>query len=169
MRQLLSTFDAISEHTGRASAYLCPALVVILSYEVVMRYAFGHPTMWAHLTSMMVGGSIVCLGLAYTHLHKSHIRIDVIYTKLSRRQRALIDVVLTIVLLVPLLLAFMKTSFTWMIQSWASGEVRTESFWYPPAAPFRTVVFVGWVLFALQCLCQFVRDLYLLAKGESHA
>ena len=88
MKTLLKLIDTINEYTGRASRWLCVALVAILSFEVVMRYVFDSPTNWAHLSSMMVGGAIICLGLGYTHLHKSHIRIDVLYAKLSPRKQA---------------------------------------------------------------------------------
>jgi len=168
MKTLLKIIDTINEYTGRVSRWLCVALVAILSFEVLMRYVFDSPTNWAHLTSMMVGGAIICLGLGYTHLHKSHIRIDVLYAKLSPRKQALIDVVLAVALLFPLLYAFTSTSFDWMVKSWATNEIRTESFWYPPAGPFRTAVFVGWVLFSLQCIAQFARDLYYLIRSESY-
>lgn len=168
MKTLLKSIDTLNEYAGRMTRWFCVALVVILSYEVTMRYAFGNPTTWAHLTSMMLGGAIVCLGLGYTHLHKSHIRIDVLYVKLSPRNKALIDVVMSVILLLPLLIAFTSTSFTWMVESWATNEIRTESFWYPPAGPFRTAMFIGWVLFSLQCTAQFVRDVHCLVRGKSY-
>ncbi|MBN1856867.1 MAG: TRAP transporter small permease subunit [Dehalococcoidia bacterium] len=167
MKKLLRAVDTLNEYAGLVTRWLCAVLVVILCIEVAMRYVFDSPTIWAHLSSMMIGGAIICLGLGYTHLHKSHIRIDVFYAKLSPRTQALIDVSLAILLLFPLLYAFTSTSYAWMMKSWLTQEVRTESFWYPLAGPFRTAVFVGWVLFALQCVAQFARDLYFLVRSKT--
>ena len=168
MRHLLKTIDTISEKTGSATRWLVVALVAILTFEVVMRYAFDAPTSWAHLSSMMTSGAIVVLGLAYTQLHHGHIRIDIFYAKMSRRGKALVDTLCTMFLLGPLLTAFIYVSGQWMISSWAEGEIRTESYWYPPAGPFRTVFFIGFCLLALQVLAQFIRDAYFLLKGEAY-
>jgi len=42
-----------------------------------------------------------------------------------------------------------------------------ESYWYPPAAPFRTVIFVALCLAALQFTASLIRNFYLLLKGKS--
>lgn len=162
MKKLLITIDSISEHSGRVVSWLVVILVLTLTYETIMRYVFNAATIWAHLTAMMIGGSIVLLGLAYTELHKRHIRIDVIYSRMSDRGQALLDVIGAFVFLLPVLIALVSIAFSKMYASWATGEVRIESYWYPPAAPFRTVYFIGVSLFALQCLAKFIRDLSTL-------
>ena len=167
-RKILRTIDNISEKSGQATKWLAVALVVILTFEVLMRYAFNAPTTWAHLSSMMVSGAIVTLGLAYTQKHHGQIRIDIFYTKMTVRGKALVDTLCTVFLLGPLLAAFIRVSGSWMWKSWAEGEIRTESYWYPPAGPFRTVFFIGFCLLALQIVAQFVRDAHVLWKGKSY-
>ncbi len=168
IRQLLRIIDSISEKTGLVTRWLSVALVATLTFEVVMRYAFNAPTSWAHLSSMMVSGSIIMLGLAYTQKHHGQVRIDIFYSKMSARRQALVDTLCTVFLLAPLLAAFIRVSGTWMWKAWVEGEIRTESYWYPPAAPFRTVFFIGFCLLALQVLAQFVRDTHVLLKGKAY-
>jgi len=116
---------------------------------------------------MMIGGSIILLGLAYTELHQRHIRIDVLYSRLPERGKALIDVIGANVFLLPVLIALIGTSFSKMYASWATGEVRIDSYWHPPAAPFRTVYFIGISLYTLQCLAKFIRDLSSLVRKSN--
>lgn len=168
MRRILEIIDSISEYTGRAAKWICVALVIVLTYEVMMRYVFNAPTIWAHLTSMMLSGAIVMMGLAYTHLHHGHIRVDIFYTRLSPRGKAVTDVICALLFLFPLLAIFLRTSASWMWRSWIEGEVRIESYWYPLAGPFRTVMFLGVCLFALQAVAQFIRDLYFLVRNKPY-
>jgi len=106
------------------------------------------------------------LGLAYTHLHGGHIRVDILYARLTPRGRAVANIIFALLFFFPLLAFLIDTSTSWMWRSWIEGEVRIESYWYPPAAPFRTIVLIGWSLFALQCVAQFMRDLYLLIRNK---
>lgn len=168
MRKILKVIDSISGYTGKIFSWACVALILVLTYETVMRYVFNAPTVWAHLVGMMLGGSIVFMGFAYVHLHKQHLRIDVVYIKLSPRKRAVIDVVFALIFLFPLLGVLINTSFSWAVNSWVTGEVRIESWWYPPAAPFRTLMVVGLCIFALQCFAQFFRDVYFLVRNTSY-
>jgi TRAP-type mannitol/chloroaromatic compound transport system permease small subunit len=53
----------------------------------------------------------------------------------------------------------------WAIRAWRINEVMMNSFWYPPAAPYRTIFAIGLFLLVLQGLTRFVRDLHLIMKG----
>jgi TRAP-type mannitol/chloroaromatic compound transport system permease small subunit len=132
-----------------------------------MRYAFNAPTVWAYETCMMLGGSLYALGWAYDHLHKSHVRVDIFYVRLSARGRAIMDLVCTAIFFFPLIGVLVQTSIFWAARAWARSEVMMESYWYPPAGPFRTAIALGICLFFLQGLAQFVRDLYFVIRGRA--
>ncbi len=167
MRAIVRVIDSISEYTGKVICWACVALIVVLVYEVTARYVFNAPTIWAHETSCMLGGTIVALGWAYTHRHHGHVRVDVFYMHLSPRGKAITDVLCAFFLLFPLLaiLAYTAAEFMWV--AWSKGEVLIESYWYPPSGPIRTVTFLGLCLFAFQGVTQFIRDLYLLIRNKA--
>ena len=167
MRRIIRTIETVSEYSGRWASWLCVVLVLVLTYETTARYVFDAPTVWAHVTATMLYGSIGMLGLAYTHLHDGHIRVDLLYARLSVKARAILDAVLSLIGLFPLLYVLIKVSYFFVVRSWAQHEVMMESFWYPPASPFRTMMLVGWILFTLQCLARFARDLAILRGGTS--
>ena len=118
--------------------------------------------------AMMIFGTIGIMGLAYTELHKGHIRIDILYGRFSPRVKAILDIGGAVVLLFPLMYALLKTSIPWTISSWVEGEIRHESYLYPPAAPFRTVLVVGIFLFTLQSVATFVRSISVLWRKKSN-
>jgi len=168
MRAIIRVIDSISEWMGKIVRWLCVVLVLVMAYEVTMRYVFDAPTMWAYETSIMIGGSIFALGWAYVHRHKGHIRVDVFYERLSPKGKAIIDVIFASLFLFPLLIVLIDASVSYAWRAWLINEKSVETYWYPPAAPFRTVVAIGFCLFLLQCIAQFVRDLYLLAKNKPY-
>ena len=153
---------------GKTACWLASILVALIALEVIMRYFFDKPTMWNYETSMMTGGSLFALGWAYAHRHHSHVRIDVFYTHLSPRAKAAIDVVGTLLLFFPLMLMFISTSIAWTANAWEINEKSVETYWYPPIAPFRTVVTIGLIMLALQGVAQFVRDFYRLVRNKAY-
>jgi len=51
-------------------------LVVAMLYEVLARYVFNAPTLWAFDISYMLNGSIFILGAAFALQQDAHVRID---------------------------------------------------------------------------------------------
>lgn len=168
MRQILKAIDSISEYTGRAALWLSIALVLVLTYETTARYLFNAPTQWSYETSYMIGATMAVLGWCYVHLHRGHIRVDVFYAHLPFRGRAIIDVVSSIVFLFPLLAVLLYSANSGVLFAWKMNEKLVESSFQPPAGPIRTVLFLGFCLFALQCLAQFLRDFYALIRNKAY-
>lgn len=166
MKRIISVIDSISEYTGKSAKWLVPLIFVVLCCEVVMRYVFNSPTFWAHEVSTELGLAVYALGWAYCHRHHGHVRVDVIYDRLPPRGKALIDVGGYLLLFLPLLIALTYFSALWMHRAWSINEIFTETLLYPPAAPIRTVLFLGFSLFLIQSIAQFIRDLYLLTRGK---
>ena len=165
MNTVLKIIDSISEHIGSWGRWIVIALVAIIFWDVVLRYVFGHATMWVFETGMMMGGAIGAAGWAYAQKHGLHIRIDVVYTNLSLRKQAIINIIGTLVFFLPLFVFLIITASEWVIMSWTRHEVWQEGFWFPPAGPSRTVILIGLVVLFLQVLASFYRDCYFLIKG----
>jgi TRAP-type mannitol/chloroaromatic compound transport system permease small subunit len=166
VKTVVRVIDSISGYAGGLAKWLCYALVLVIVYDVTMRYVFDSPTMWAFETAMMIGGSLYSLAFAYTHLYRGHVRVDILYIRLSPRGRAVIDVMGILFLFLPLLGFLIRSSFSMAWRAWAVGETSDITTWYPPVAPFRTMVLLGFCLLALQAAAHFIRDLYVLFGKE---
>ena len=167
LTKLLKFIDWLSETSGSIGKWFAFLLVLAGSYEAISRHFFNAPTIWAYDTMCMAGGAIYMLGASYNHLHNSHTRVDIIYTNLSPRKQAFMDVICAIFLFFPLMIIMFKLSVTWAMKAWKIHEVMFNSFWYPPAAPYRTLFSIGLLLLILQGFAKFIRDLYFLIKGET--
>ena len=168
MKKFLRLIDSTSTWTGKIVLWLSVILVIVMTYEVFMRYALNSPTMWAYETSIMIGAAMYALSWAYVHRERAHIRVDLIYSRLSSRGKAIVDTICTFFLFFPLISLLGYMAFSWMTRAWKINEKSVETYWYPPIAPLRTAVFIGLVLFGLQGLVQFIRDVYLLVRNKSY-
>jgi len=168
MRKILHTIDSISEWTGLTGQWLSISLILVVSYEVIMRYVFNKPSLWPYDLSSMMGLTLYALAFAYVLRHRGHVRVDVFYVHLPPRGRAIIDILGALIFFFPLTFLLTRSSFSWMVSAWSKGETVFLTGWEPPAGPVRTVVLIGFALLALQGIAQFFRDVYFLIKGKAY-
>lgn len=165
MKKILRLIDGASRWSGLIARWGCLALVLVLCVEVMMRYAFDRPTIWAHESSTMLGVFIVTMGWSFVHLRRGHVRVDVFYSRLAARGRGIVDAACFLVFFLPLLLVLIYAAGRMAWEAYIFKEVLMQSYWYPPALPIRLVVVLGLVLFLLQGVAEFLRDVYAVAKG----
>ena len=158
---------AFSEWTGKWVSYLILMLAVIVGIEVVSRYGFNHPTLWAHELSAMLFGTFVILGGAYTGIKGLQVNMDVVYNALNPRVRALLDV----------LTFFIALAFVGVLvwkgwqSAWKSIRVleHASTQWAPPMYPFKVMLPLGAAMVLVQLTAKFIRDLAILILGEEPA
>ena len=142
---------------------ICPMLIIMI-WEIMMRYFFNSPSHWAYEISLFVFGAYVVLGGAYTHLTDSHVNVDIFWGQLSLRGRAIADIITSFFAFLFLGVLFW-VSLQMTIESWQIGET-TMSHWQPIYYPLRTTLPVGCFLFLMQLLAKLIRDIAIVIKGE---
>lgn len=167
LKRILKSIDAVSEFSGSVGKWFALLLVFAGTYEAIARHFFNAPTIWAYDTLCMSGGALYLLGASFDYLHDSHTRVDLFYNMLSPRKKALMNVICALLLFFPLVGVMFKMAFTWAVRAWKIKEVFFNSFWYPPAGPYRTVFALGLFLLLLQGAANFIRDLYFVVRGET--
>jgi TRAP-type mannitol/chloroaromatic compound transport system permease small subunit len=164
MKTFLLITDGIIEWTGKIISWLVAVMTVVLGYEVLMRYYFNAPTAWAYDVSSMLGGTFWILGAGYTLMKHKHVRIDIIYSRFSRRTQALIDVIFTSVFFFPVWIGILYRMIPYVALSWQTKERSLESFWRPPIYPLKTVMLIGVCLLLLAGTAEFVRTILILRE-----
>jgi len=166
LKEILKTIDWLSTMSGSIGKWFALLLVLVGAYDTILRHFFNAPTIWSYETLCMAGGALYLLGASYVYLHDSHTRVDVIYNLLSPRKQALVNAICSILFFFPLMSIILRLSVRWAIRAWRINEVMFQSFWYPPAGPYRTIFAVGIFLLLLQGIARFIRDLYFVVRGE---
>ena len=164
IEKFLRVTDWVNDKIGWFVAFIMAPLIGIMIYEIVMRYFFNMPSIWAYETSLLTYGGYIVLGGAYTHLVNGHVNVDVIWGRLSPKARAIMDICTSwLVFLYLGVLFWMSLEAT--IQAWQLKET-TMSYWAPPYYPLRTTVPVACALFILQALAKLIRDIFTAIRGE---
>lgn len=131
------------------------ASAVILFLEVLLRYLFNAPTVWAHETVIFLNACAFVFGGLYVVARNAHIRVVLIYDTLAPRLRRGFDVAISLACLVA------TAFFAWA--AWQSleravwtpaGDIRLESSgsaWDPPTPGLLKIfLFVVLVVMAIQ-------------------
>ena len=156
--KILKIMDGINEWAGKLiSLLVCPCILVIL-VDVVLRYGFGKPTIWAHETSTFLFSAIAVTGGGYVFLHGGHIVIDVLSGRLQTRKRAILEMVLSIfIFFFASILLWQGTSALLLAIDWNS---HTQSQWGPPWWPLIMFVPIGAILLIIGGISKFIKDLF---------
>lgn len=149
--------NSLNEKVGFYSSFLTIPLIVVVVYEVIMRYAFNSPTVWAFEATTLIYGVHYMLGLAFTHKHDGHVAIDVFESRLAPKPRTILRVIVSLIFFVPTVGMLATWSVIYAATSWHNWENASTS-WAPPLYPFKTIMAIGFILLFLQGIAKLLTD-----------
>ena len=136
--------DTVNDWIGRVVSWLTLAMVLIGSANAVFRY-MGRFTGFdlssnAYLESQWYLFSLVfLLGAAYTLKHEGHVRVDVLFARLSPKGRAVINLAGVVLMLIPFCALMIKVSIPAVLNSWAVKEMSPDPGGLP-RFPIKTII-----------------------------
>lgn len=162
LQHVVAVLDFPSVLVAKAAAWLILPMMASLVYEVIARYWFDNPTIWAYDTTYMMAGSLFMLGSAYALRNGSHVRADFLLSYLPPRWQALVDVLLYVIVYFPAMALFFWASYKFAGQSWAEHETYPQSPWMPIIYPLKTVMPVTIALLFLQGISELIKGVWTL-------
>jgi TRAP-type mannitol/chloroaromatic compound transport system permease small subunit len=164
LASFLKVVDAISEWSGKGIAYLILPGILILALEVVLRYVFNSPTMWAHGTTQRIFATYYILSGAYIFRYNKHVSVDIVYNRFSLRTRANLSLIGSLFFFVFCGVMLWKgIDFAWTSLSQLEPDATP---WRAPLYPFKMMIPLGALLILLQGLAKFIRDLMTVITGR---
>ena len=165
MRRVLAVIDSVSEWSGKLVSVLIFFLTFLLLYDVIMRFAFNAPTIWAHELALHFFGAYAVLAGPYVLRHHQHVKIDIIYLRFSKRGRAIIDSFTYL-----LFFMFIGILFWYgYVIAERAVELRqtvSPSPWASPLWPVKLTIPLAALLMLLQGLAHYIRTLKLAFTGK---
>ena len=163
---LVRIIDRINEVVGRGVAWLTVLMVVNVFVVVVLRYVFSIGWIWMQELYVWMHGMVFMLGAGYTLLHDGHVRIDVIYRPAGRRYRALVNLLGSLFLALPVIWVIYDRCLSYVIRSWVGSENSAEAGGLPALYILKTVIPVFCVLFSLQFVALAMRSFLTLVGRD---
>ena len=168
--RLVETIDRGSEFIGRTVPWLLLALVLIGAFNALARY--GGKFIGADLSSNLylelqwtLFSAVFLLGGSYTLRRRGHVRVDVLYDRLSPRRRAWIDRIGTWLLLIPFCVFMLVISFDPVLHSIELREQSPD----PGGLPrylIKPLIPIGFALLMLQAIAEGLRPIEPTAKND---
>lgn len=155
--------ENLSEYVGVVAAFLIVPLILVVTYEVIARYGFNSPTIWAFEATTLIYGVHFVLSLAYTHKHDGHVAIDVIQSRLPPKLQIWVRIFANVFLFLSTMGLLSVWAIIYAADSWKNWELASTS-WAPPLYPFKTIMAVGLVLLFLQGVAKLIVDVRALRK-----
>ncbi|MBK5933693.1 TRAP-type mannitol/chloroaromatic compound transport system permease small subunit [Rhodovulum imhoffii] len=150
-------FDFLSLITSRMAMILTALIVIVMFYEVVSRYVFSRPTLWANELSLWIAAFVFLFAGQYAMQQRSHIRIYVIYDIMPRWAQKTADV-LSVLLIVGFTVALVWGNYADAKRRF----LRLETFgtaWDPPIPGIvKPAILIIVVLVALQAVSNLIAD-----------
>jgi TRAP-type mannitol/chloroaromatic compound transport system permease small subunit len=158
--------DALSTRVGQAAAWLYPVLVAVLVVNVTLRYGFSRGYIELEELQWHLYAAAFLLGFAYTYAVDEHVRVDLLRRRFSARTRAWIELLGSLLLLLPfsVILCFYAWEFFWV--SWQLGERSAMPSGLPARWVIKGVLLLAMALLALQALAGAARSTAALRSRD---
>jgi TRAP-type mannitol/chloroaromatic compound transport system permease small subunit len=151
------SLDWISDRSGLFVSLWSISAVMAYTYEVVARYLFNMPTIWVHEASFLLFGMQYMMAGAYGLLHGSHVRVDVLYPRLSARRQAALSVFTSVFFFI-FVLAMIGTAYRFFFGSLAMDERSVET-WQIQYWPVKGFMLLGACLILLAGISRLIKDI----------
>ena len=160
---VLEKIEKLNAVIGRIVSYFILIIMAITLWEVVLRYGFNAPTLWVHETSQQLFAVMFLLGGAYTLSQGGHVRVDIVYRRLTERGKAVLEIATSVFfyLFVVLLLyqgGEMAYESVLMLE-------RTQTPWEPYVFQVICMIPVAAVLLFLQGAVILIRNIRTIVHG----
>lgn len=161
---VLNQLDNLGLFIGKAVSFIIYFVMIIIVYELLSRWLFNAPTEWVHEASTMFYGIFFILGGGYAFIKDEHVRMDVFYSRLTKRGKAITDIATFILFFcyVAVIIWFGgKTAW----HSFMIGE-HSQTVWGPPVYPSKILLVIGAVLILIAGITKLIRDALILISEK---
>ncbi|MFT6085187.1 MAG: TRAP-type mannitol/chloroaromatic compound transport system permease small subunit [Glaciecola sp.] len=149
-----AVIDMINKKIGEWVSYFTFLMAAVTFAVVVLRYGFNLGWIAMQESVVYLHAAVFLLGSAYTLQHDGHVRVDVFYRGFSEKRKALVNLVGTLFLLLPVMIFITVVSWHYVFESWQTLEGSMES----GGLPFLYVLKTFILLFSLTMLLQGVSE-----------
>ena len=166
LKAIVKFIDGFNDRIGRGVSWFTSLLVAVVFVDVMMRYLFNISFVFTQELEWHIFAFIFLMGAGYTLLYDGHVRVDIIYQRLSTKSRAWVNFICCFVFLFPGCFLVIYTSLDFVANSYEIMEGSPD----PGGIPFRFIIKscipAGFILFALQGVSLMIRS-FLTITGHA--
>ncbi len=128
--------NRLTAWAGKLAAVLALLMVLVVFVDVILRYAFNAGSIALQELEWHLFASMFLIGIAYTMREDAHVRVDVFYTRLSSRGKALVNLGGALFFVLPFSALIVWHSYDFVSYAWQIDEQSSD----PGGLPHRYII-----------------------------
>ena len=155
--------ESVNVKAGQFVAYWAVISVFVYYYEVVARFVFNSPTNWVHESMFLMYGMQYMISGAYAYREDQHVRVDVVYSHLSPRGKAIADIVSSVFFFI-FTITLLVTGWKFALDAIRNTEISFTE-WAVQYWPVKLTMPIGAALIVLQGISKLIKDIMLVRRA----
>ena len=124
--KLIRSIDKININLGKIFSWFLLLMVLLTCLIVILRYLFNIGFIWMQELVRFFYAAVFLICAAYTLAEDAHVRVDIFYSKLSDKKKYLVNLLGTLIFLMPVCFITFIYSYNYVINSWMQFEGSLE-------------------------------------------
>jgi len=153
----------INEKVGRVTSWITATLMLLICFNVTMRYLFNNSEAWRTELEWHLFALIFLLGAGYALKHDKHVRVDLFYANFSEKQKAVVNFIGTLLFLLPWCAIIVYASYNYAHNSWIMNEGSPDN-GLPARYLIKFAITLGFGLLFLQAIAVLIDSLSTIFK-----
>jgi TRAP-type mannitol/chloroaromatic compound transport system permease small subunit len=166
LNRVVNGLELVSEKTGVYTAWLTALLVLVVCYDVFTRYLLQYSSVGMQELEWHLFAVIFLFGAAYTLKHDRHVRVDVIYTRFTPHAKAWVNLIGSLLFLLPFAILVIVTSHKFVINSFLMQETSPDPGGLPARFILKACIPLSFLLVFLQGLALTGKSLLVIMRKE---
>ena len=155
----MTLIDQLNQAIGKAASWLSLLLVLVIVVDVILRYTLSLTSALSFELEWHLFAAIFLLGAAYTLKEDKHVRVDVFYHRFLDRTKAWINLIGTLVLLLPFCIVAFWESLSFVHSSFNLNETSPQPGGLPARWIIKSTIPIGFLLLGLQGVSMIIRSI----------
>lgn len=169
LQRIVGILDGLAELLGRFASVFAPLMLLVTCYVVVTRYLLNTGSVAVQDLVTYCNALIFTVGAGYALKHDAHVRVDIFYSQAAPRTRALINLLGTLLLLLPVMLFLLWACWNYVASAWAIREGSPDTGGLPYVYLLKTLILVMGGVLILQGVAEALRSVLQLLEGRGPA
>ena len=165
IQKIIEPIERANAILGKSVALLALLMAVLTLIIVILRYVFDMGSIALQESVLYMHATLIMLGLSYALQTDSHVRVDIIYTRLRPNTKRMINLLGHALFLIPFAILLIVYSWDYVLASWRVQESSPEVGGIPGIYLLKSLIPISATLLILQSLCEIVR--MLIGSGQA--
>tara|TARA_B100001559_G_scaffold178738_1_gene149656 strand:+ start:569 stop:1063 length:495 start_codon:yes stop_codon:yes gene_type:complete len=159
MKQLQLLIDQLVDRIANGLLYILIFLIILVFSTVFFRYVFNISYVVLQELIMYLHALIFMFGISYALKEKSHVKIDIIYCVMNRKNQRVISIIGIVLFIIPTSLFITYISIDMVSQSWLMLEGSSEAGGLNLVYILKSLIPLTGVLILLQAISELTKYL----------